>query len=644
MMSFFRRGLSSWMAVGLLALIMIAFIVTGVGTPGGGLTGGVAADTVATIGDTRLSATEISSRIDSQLRQARQQQPQITAPELVAGAGGIDRIVDQMVGAKLLVAWAKQHGIVASEKLVGGEIGSVPAFQGPTGKFDQAQMQQVLGAQRLSYAQLHDGVAEDLIRRQLIAPLGLGARVPAGIARSYATLLIDRRDGSIGMVPIKPDGIAQPTDAEIAASYQKNIARYSLPERRVIDYAPIGPETVPSAAPTDAEITAAYQADAAKYAGGETRTVAQVVLPNEAAAKALAAKVAGGVTFAAAAQQAGFPPADTALGSVTRDALAKTAGAPVAAAAFALPAGGTSAPIKTDLGWAVTHVDAVKTIAPRPLASVRDEITAALAKKKSAEAVTALVEAVQDALDKGGSFADVAKQNKLAVVTSPPVLATGAVPNDPAYRADPTLTPLLRAAFDAAPDDEPTVETVSPDQHFALMAVRTIVPAAPVPLAQVRPRVAKDIVAQRANDRARTTAQAILAKVNGGTPAAVAFAAAGFPPPRPTGATQLDLMRLGQSGQQIPPPLRALFQLAPGKSQLVALPGAGWFVVRLDRIVPGNQSLLPSMTSAMQGELTRSVGDEYVEQFANAARADVKLTRNPTAIQALARQFSGAAQ
>ena len=34
----------SWAAVGLLALIMIAFIVTGVGTPGGGLVGGPGTD------------------------------------------------------------------------------------------------------------------------------------------------------------------------------------------------------------------------------------------------------------------------------------------------------------------------------------------------------------------------------------------------------------------------------------------------------------------------------------------------------------------------------------------------------------------------------------------------------------------------
>ena len=59
MLAFFRRVLSSWLAVGLLALIMIAFIVTGVGTPGGGLVGGPGANAVATVGGKPIPVTDI---------------------------------------------------------------------------------------------------------------------------------------------------------------------------------------------------------------------------------------------------------------------------------------------------------------------------------------------------------------------------------------------------------------------------------------------------------------------------------------------------------------------------------------------------------------------------------------------------------
>ena len=62
MLAFFRRVLSSWLAVGLLALIMIAFIITGVGTPGGGLVGGPGADAVATV---EQKANELLAQVDA---------------------------------------------------------------------------------------------------------------------------------------------------------------------------------------------------------------------------------------------------------------------------------------------------------------------------------------------------------------------------------------------------------------------------------------------------------------------------------------------------------------------------------------------------------------------------------------------------
>ena len=57
-------------------------------------------------------------------------------------------------------------------------------------------------------------------------------------------------------------------------------------------------------------------------------------------------------------------------------------------------------------------------------------------------------------------------------------------------------------------------------------------------------------------------------------------------------------------------------------------PNGAWFIVRLDRILPGETTMLPAIAAATRNELAQSLGDEYSQQFANAARADVKVTRN----------------
>ncbi len=640
MLAFFRRILSSWVAVALLGIIMVAFIATGVGTPGGGLVSGMRDDAVATVGGKPVTIAEVATRAQSSLTEARQQQPDLTMPAFIAAIGGVAPILDQYIGARVLSGWAERHGITASERLIGGEIASIPAFQGPTGAFDQARMNAVLAQQRLSFATLHDGMREDLVRRQLLVPLTMGAAAPAGLLTPYAMLLLDRREGVIGLVPAKPDGLPAPSEAEIAGWYKANIARYSLPERRVVRYAAFGPESVTPPPPTDAEIAAAYKADAAKYAARETRAVSQVVLADEAAAKAFGARMAGGAPFAKAAADAGFAPADIALGSLTQDALARTASPAVAAAAFALKPGGTTSPIKTALGWSVVHVDAVTATPARSLDQARGEIAAALAKTKAQQATADLVQAVQDAVSGGASFAETVKKHNLQVVTTPPVLPDGTAPSVPGFKPDAVLTALMKPANDASPDDEPTVETVAPDGHYALLSVASVVPAAPVPLAEARARVVQDLTMQRAGDRARATAQAILAKVGGGQTMAAAFAAAGLPPPQIAGGSQIDLAR---AGSRVPPVLRTLFRLIPGKTELSPGPSGGWFVVHLDRIVPGDPAAVPALVAATRGELARNLGEEYAQQFAAAARAEVTVKHNPGGEAKLEQQLRGRA-
>jgi peptidyl-prolyl cis-trans isomerase D len=642
MLAFFRRVLSSWLAVGLLALIMIAFIITGVGTPGGGLAGGGGPgdDAVATVGGRPVLVTDIQQRVDRAVREARQQQPTLTTGQFLAAIGGLGPIVEQYIGATVLTEWARKHGISASERLIGGEIASNPAFRGTTGQFDQNRMNAVLAENRLSVAQLHDSTRDSLMQRQLIAPILMATRAPEGLLRSYAELLVAPHQGMIGMVQAKTDGIPTPSDQEVAAFYKANVARYSLPERRVLRYALISADTVSAPTPTDAEIAAQYKTDAAKYAASETRTIQRVVLPDENAATAFAAKVAKGTSFDQAAKEAGLAAADITVGAVTHDAFAGTDGKPLADAAFALKAGGTTAPIKSALGWSIAHVGAVTRNPARSLDQVRSEIGAALAKKKKDDALAQTVQQVEDAVNGGASFNEVVAKNKLQVITTPPLLPNGAAPTDPNYKPDANVPVLLKAAADATPDDEPTVETIDP-AHFALLSVASVVPAAPRPLAEIKANVAQDMVAQQAAQRAHGQAQALLAKINGGQPIAAAFADAKIEAPKPIALTSLDLSRAGANA---PAPIRALFRLPPGKADLIAGPNGSWFVVKLEAIAPPDPKMLPMVVGMTRGELQRSLGEEYAQQFANAARNEIKVKRNPAAVSRLEQQLRGGGQ
>ncbi|MDX3883459.1 MAG: peptidyl-prolyl cis-trans isomerase [Sphingomonas sp.] len=641
MISFFRRALTSWPALALFALVLIAFAVTSIDPSwiNGRSSGGTQ---IATIGGRKLSANEARQRTDLALKQAQRENPELSMAAFTA-QGGVDQVIDQLISFTALEAWGRKQGISASDRLIDGEIASTPAFFGLTGRFDRGAMQAALAQAKISERQLRADIAGQLIRNQLLSPIDSGIRMPEGLILPNASLLLEQRSGLIGIVPSAaiPAGPA-PTPAEIEAFYKANIGRFTVPERRVIRYALFGENDVAApAAPTDAEIDAFYKANAATYGASETRSIAQVILPDQKAAADLVAKVKAGTAIADAARQAGGEAITT---DIARAKLAENASAAVADAVFAAAQGGVVGPIKADLGWYVVKVDAVNAKAERPLAAVRGEIAESLARQKRDEALSTMVGAIEDAIADGASFDDLAKERKLAIVTTPALLSDGRAPDQPEWKAPPELPLLLRSANQMGTDDDPVVETIGAGQRYALVAVSQVVPAAPAPLDKVRDEVVAAVRADRTAKQARAIADAILAKAKAGTPLADAIAQAPIklPAPAKAGARQIELLR---NDRPAPPPLKLMFGMKKGEIRLIAAPNdAGWFLVQLGEIVPGDARNEPALVNSLRDQFRRIASEEYARQFIAAASRDVGVKRNDQAIATLKAELGGQGQ
>ena len=147
-------------------------------------------------------------------------------------------------------------------------------------------------------------VAEGQVRRggsftrtlPVVDPANYAAAVPRILAQQYAMLLKERRKGAIALLPsaaFAPK--VDPAAAQLNAFYTAHRTDYLRPERRVLRYATFGEEALGTLTPpTDAQIAARYQRDAAQYQAKQTRTFTQLVVPTEAAAKAVAAEVGRG--------------------------------------------------------------------------------------------------------------------------------------------------------------------------------------------------------------------------------------------------------------------------------------------------------------------------------------------------------------
>ncbi len=643
MLGFFRRLINSkvgiivtFITLGIIALAFAAGDVSNIRNVG---LGALSGNDVATIGKTKITVDELRQRAQQEIDQARQQQPGIDAKQYLA-AGGLEAAVQQLITTVGLAEFGRENGMVVSKRLVDGQIASIPALQGPNGKFDETLYRRILAERRLTDAQIRQDIARDVLVRQLTAPTIGATTVGQQLALPYASLLLEKRAGEVGIVPVSalPQGPA-PTAQDIQSFYGRNLARYRVPERRTIRYAVVTPaQLAAQSIPTEAEIAQAYQKNRADYQATEKRVVTQVTLADQASADALAAKVRGGTSIADAARAVGLE-AST-LPALDKAGLAAQASPALADAAFAAAKGAVVGPVRGAIGFVVARVDSIDQVAGRSLDQVRAQLTADLAKQKTQAALAALHDKLDDALSGGATFDEVIADAKLSPKTSP-ALAQGAVdPLNPAAKPDPALVPLIAAGFAADDGDAPQLVQTGTDGSFAVVALGQTQPAAPRPLADVRNQVVADLIADRRRQSARTIANAVLAKVKGGMSLAQALRASGasLPAPQPVNASRADVLQ----AQGRNPALALLFSVPQGQARLLEAPGdAGWLIVKTDRIERGNAAGNAAAIAAARGGLSRSMGGEYAEQFARAARAAIGTKVDQRAIARVRADLAG---
>ena len=641
MLSIFRRGITAKIMLVVLGIGLFAIVITGFGTGGSGL-GGIATGggaTVATVGDETITAADLRAQALQQVEQGARQIPGFDIDQFLR-RGFLEETADRMISLAAAVAFAREQGLAISREMVDTEIANIPAFQNLAGQFDQQAFEAALAREKITAEDLRRDIAMGLLQRQLMEPATVSGVLPKTIAAAYAEMLLETRTGTIGLVPAAAmGGGAEPTDAEVAAFYERNKARYTIPERRVIRYAPFGRDNVAAAVKaTDAEIEAAYRQNAATYGAKETRSLSQVVL-DEAGARAFLQKVNGGTSFAQAAQEAKFGAADIAFPDQTKEGYTRTSNAAVANAVFAAAKGAIVGPIRGPVGWHVVRVDDIKTTAARPLATVRTELAQRVEQQKAQAAIADLASRIEKAVSDGMSLEEIARQEKLAVQETAPIAANGTAPGVAGWQTPADLGPALEIAFETEPNTEPQISETASPERFTLFTVSRVIPAAARPLAEIRDQVKSELAARRAADRAKAVAASIVSKINAGTPAARAFAEAQvrLPPVQPV-TTQRGQVR---ANPQPPAQLVALFRLAPGKAQIVQAP-TGWFVVHHEKSVRGDAGKAPQIVQQADRELSGALGEEYRRQLTAAARQGVEVKRNEDALRRLKQELSGA--
>jgi len=637
MLSFFRRISKSKVGTWIIAAIGLAILggfaladLSNFGTGNIGL--GMSSTTLAKVGDQEVDERQMSDAMQRRLQQARQQRPDADYASII---GDFNQVLEMLINQSTLLAFSDKYHFPLSKRLIDAEIAQIPGTKGLNGEFSEQAYQQFLAQQRLTDAEVRDVIAGDLLQRLILTPVVANARVPVGMATPYASMLLEAREGEAAIVPAEAFKAGlKPSDAQVQQFYAANRARYMIPEQRVLRIARIGPEQVANITASDQEIAKYYNDNKATYAASDTRSLSQVVVPDQATANAIAQRAKAGATLAAAAAPAGSNAAVTSLKDQTQQAYAGVAGNQAASAVFAAPGGTVVGPIKTDFGWAVVKVDSVKKGGGKTLEQARSEIAAKLTADKRKGAIEDLVAKVQDALDNGSNFTEAAAAAKLPVTSTPLITAAGSSRADPSFKLAPELAPILKSGFAIAPTDEPEIVALGGDQGYAVVSPSQVVPSAPAPLASIKDQVTTDWINDQAMQHARAAAEQIAAKASGGVSLADAIKSIGaaIPAPRPIAARRI---QISDAQGNIVPALRLLFATAAGKSRMEPNPqGGAFFVVKTDKITPGNALSSPGLIAQVEGELNQATSGDYAQQFLADLKRNLKAKRNESAIQA----------
>ncbi len=652
MLSLFRNLLKSKIGAGIalavLVLITLAFVggdLTGLGDS----TGITAGKSVATVGKDEVEENELGLAAKSALSRVQAQDPTMTMKVLIA-QGGLEQVLDELIDRTATAFFGKKIGVVAGDRLIDSEIARIPAFQGVDGKFDQTTFRQLLGQQGLSEKSLREDIAQGLIAQQLMLPAQFGTSMSTFAAKRYAALLDENRAGSVVALPSQLFFPAkEPNDADLQAFYKSHTNAFIRPERRVIRYATFGEDAVKAIpAPTDADIAKRYQADKSIYAAQDNRKITQLIVPTEAAAKAVAAEVASGKTLEAAAQEKGLSAAK--LEFFSKDQLSSQFSPAVADAVFAAPVGKLTAPQKSALGWHLIRVEDEQKKPERPLAAVKDEIAAKLSAEKKQAAFTDLLAKIEDEFANGASLVEVAKSLGATVETTAPVTANGQIYGKPGETAPALLQPVLKTAFGMDQEKPQTAQVgkdgnqVAAERNFIVYDVTDITPSAPAPYKEIVGDVKAAWALDKGGAAAKAAALQIQTQIRQGKTVEQAVAAAGKQlPVEQVSMSRATLTAALRSGRQVPPPVSLMFHMAKGTVKVQSAgQDRGWFVVVLKDVVPGKVES-PQLVEGTQRELGGQMGQAYTDALGKASRKEVGVTKHDKAIKAVRDQLAGTA-
>ncbi|MER8650108.1 peptidyl-prolyl cis-trans isomerase, partial [Mesorhizobium sp. M1121] len=514
MLGILRSAAGTWVAKALLSLLVLSFLAWGVTTR---MTGGFLAGhhAVITAGSTTVSITEYRLAYDRQIAMLQQQIGQRISRDQAKAYGIDNQVLAQLVSGAVLDEQARKLGLGFSKDRLAELTRQEPAFQGPNGQFDRRLFESRLRELGMRPDDYLKNRAQVAVRQQIVEAVSDGLKAPDTFFKAVALYRGEDRTIDYLILPkalVEP--IEAPSDSVLQAYFDAKKKTYAAPEYRKFSYVRLEPEDIMDVgAVTDQQVSDDYNKNKGRYTTPEMRTIEQLVFPSADAAKAASDSLKTGATFDKIVTAQGKTPADTLLGTLSKDKITDKA---VADAAFALAVNEVSPVVQGAFGPVLLRVTEIKPETVKPLAEVSDQIRKDLALGEASRILLDVHDNYEDTRAAGSTLAEAAAKLKLKDVTVEAIDRTGLKPDGTIIKDLPASPDLIKAVFEAEPNTENQALT-TPNNGFVFYELTSITPARDRTLDEVRQRVVADWTTEETTKRLTAKADELDKRLKAGT-------------------------------------------------------------------------------------------------------------------------------
>ena len=551
------------------------------------------------------------------------------------------QLLDEYVRQTLLEQRSQKEGYRASSADLEAAYENEPAFQ-VGGKFDPRAARAMLAQAGMT----PEGYEAEKTEELQVAQLSQGIEssdflTQSELQRIYA-LANEQRQVRFALLPASryASGV-QVSDADVAAWYHSHAADYMSQDAVDLQYAQLQLATVAAqVAVTPQDLQAYYDKNKSRYSQPEMRHAHHILIsvadPKDpksdaaalAKAKQILSELQAGQDFGALAKKYSADPGSAVKGGDLGWAERSVYVPAFAAALFGMKQPGLyPEPVKTQFGYHIIRLDAIRPAQVPPLAQLRSEIEPLYRREQASSVFGDRQDQLQQALDNGASnLAALAKQfdmssGEIKDFTS----TTGGAPlgNKPE---------LLSAVFsdDALTGGRIIGPLALDNDRVVIFQVLAHHPPAPEPIASVRQQIVAAITRSRSSAAALAAANAAVRQLQGGTP----FDAVA----KDLGVSAAPPAFIAREDQQVPAQVRSAAFAAPHPGarpdyEALSLDDGDAALIEVSAIKPGEPGANQTTDQQLVDDYLKRDSDAEFSAYLLDLQQHASIKRNPGVFQ-----------